>query len=314
MKKLIKTFIFMLFIVLIPAKSLKAADIDIGYTGPVDPITGEPISENSEPSGIVSITGGNLYDADNKLFMYACADGYIYSSAADGMIVTGQVDLDITEGLNVFLYKDGEQMSAVPDYVYEPGTYLFAQSNDISFSEILSFTIVGKTTGELNQYVMPDGFFVKSVYLNGNEQINSYGSVDMNTEGYYEITYRCDDNKTDYVLQVMVDHTAPDITFKGLSDDNTARGPVTIEGMSETDTISVIRYGEQFNIGTDREITSSGDYRVIISDEAGNTVERSFTIMFYLNYRSWVFIGLVIAVVVGIIIALYVARKRLRVR
>ena len=119
----------------------------------------------------------------------------------------------------------------------------------------------------------------------------------------------------DYTLKVRIDHTPPKISFLGLDENDEARGPVTIDGVSEGDTISII-YGEEEEVTLDDEnqVSETGYYHVVITDAAGNSIEKDFRILLYLNFNATLFIVFFVLVIAGVIIALKVSRKRLRVR
>ena len=120
---------------------------------------------------------------------------------------------------------------------------------------------------------------------------------------------------TEYKLDVTIDHTPPEITFEGLDEENNAKGPVTISGMSKDDTISILFNDEEaVSLDSDNQVSETGYYHVVITDPAGNSVEKDFRILLYLNVSATLFIIAFALVIVGVIVALYIARKRLRVR
>ncbi|SEF79710.1 hypothetical protein SAMN04487934_103188 [Eubacterium ruminantium] len=315
-RRLIGTFFLCVICVLMMNTGSKAMVMDIDYSGPLDPVTGDPIGtdEDGTPNRTV-ISDGSVYDAEEKTYTYTFPSAVISSSAADGMVVTGEVFLEASNNTALVLYKDGEKIANIPESVSESGAYTFTLNSDGTVKNVLSFRIVKKITNALNQYVMPDGFYVKSVYIDGVEQEDiSYGSVDMTQEGFYEISYKCSDNQVEYSLDVTVDHTPPDITFKGLGKDNKASGPVTVVGLKPTDTINITFNGKKTALDYDSQLTESGKYRVVITDEAGNRIEKNFRILIYINLRTGILIAIVLAVVIGVGIALYITRKRMRVR
>jgi hypothetical protein len=62
------------------------------------------------------------------------------------------------------------------------------------------------------------------------------------------------------------------------------------------------------------ELTLSGDYVIVLQDEAGNLTHYEFSILVYLDANSWIFFALVVLAVAGIGVYLYLERKRMRVR
>ncbi len=298
-----------------PTPALKDSDY-MDYSGPVDMFTGLPEGvEEVKTTGIVTISEDVSYDRSTGMFRYEIDhETHFYCSVADGMVTTDEVRFSMDGDGNVIVYKDGYSYSGIPDSVSDPGSYVVQKKTDGNSFQMISFRIVNSVTGVINQYVMPDGFRLSSVYLNGVEVNKGYSSVDLTEEGSYEILYHCSGNGLDYELDVDIDHTPPQIKFKGLDKDNRARGPVKVKGLQDGDTVYVTLNKKETHLNLDNELTESGLYYIAISDEAGNTVEKTFRILIYLNVKAIVFISIILAIIVGVIVALYITRKRLRVR
>ena len=289
---------------------------DEGYTGPIDPITGEPLlgdDGEEEQKNEVATSGGAYYNRTDDMYIYTFDTGKVECSVADGMIVTGDVDIKVKGG-NVVLYKDGNKVTDIPETITSAGSYMFVAGDNNNKSQIMGFRVVKKRTGVLNQYVMPEGFYVDTVSIDGVEQNTGYSMVDMTAEGYYEIHYINSDTEHGYTLKVTVDHTPPQVTFKGVDKNNKAKGPVTVKGLEEDDTVKVTYNGEKGSLDMYNRVKESGKYTIVVTDSAGNSVEKTFTILIYLNLSSSLFIAIILAIIVGVCIALYVTRKRLRVR
>ncbi len=293
-----------------------ATESDFDYEGPIDIITREPIPENGDQdiTQRVNISDGSVYDRATGYFVYAVDNGSVSISVADGMMVTGDVMLARSENANVRLYKDGEPLDEFPGLINSPGSYAIVSGDDESNGQIMGFRVLSEITGAVNQYSLPKGFSVRSVVINGEDAVFDYGVVDMTAEGKYDINYICSDNGISYYLRVTVDHTPPQVTFEGLDDNNRAKGPVTITGLEEGDTVSVISGSTVKKLNANSQIVESGDYRVVVSDLAGNYIEKEFKIMVYLNLQAWMLFGLLLLIIVGLAVALVITRKRLRVR
>ncbi len=289
----------------------------IGYTGPLDPVTGEPIGEGEDGSSTTNIQILNeysWYDFDSSRFVYAIGNGEIHSTVAEGMVTTDEVVLSYINDPQIVLYKDGEQITPLPETVSEPGSYVITNAENGEYSDSLDFRIVKRVTGELYQYVIPEGFYLTTVLFNGVDVTTGYGSVDMTEEGYYDVTYVCAVTQMSYSLKVSVDHTPPQVVFKGLNSKNQAKGPVTLEGLDENDTVYVTYNDESSHLDMKNRLTESGRYSVVVVDEAGNVVSKNFRILVYLNVKAWMFLGIIVLGLAGIAAALLLSRKRLRVR
>ncbi|MCR5214892.1 MAG: hypothetical protein K6E10_10805 [Eubacterium sp.] len=285
------------------------------YTGELDPITGKPLYvTEDETTGIVKINDNYSYDFDNMLYVFPVSGGSFGCSVADGMITTGAVQLAKAGEYNLSVYKDGEKVGDSPAKVSDAGTYTVITWDNTNEKQLMSFTIIPKTTGKINQYLMPDGFVVESVKRDGVETDRVFGLVDMSKDGYYDISYSCTTTGLDYNLQVYIDHIPPQVIFEGVDSDNKAKGPVTIKGFEDGDTISIKLDDRNIRLDSDHTLKDSGYYKVSVYDQAGNVTQRSFTIMLYLNVKTTVLLISFLAIIIGVIVALYITRKRLRVR
>lgn len=292
------------------------SDGDFDYDGPIDMFTGSPISSDGgqDTTQRVNISDGSVYDRATGYYIYSVDNGSVSVSVADGMIVAGDVTVALSENANVRLYKDGEPLDDFPGLINAPGSYAIISGDTGNDGQIMGFRVVSNITGSVNQYNLPAGFSVRSVTINGNDVAYDYGVVDMTQEGVYNINYICSDNGITYTLNVTIDHTPPQVTFEGLDENNRAKGPVTITGLQEGDTVSVISGNEVKKLNLKSQITESGDYRVVVSDAAGNYIERQFKILVYLNLQAWMLFGFILILIVGMAIALTLTRKNLRVR
>ena len=290
----------------------------VNYTGDIDTVTGQPIvnnsSQNQTTSNSVTMKDGATFDTENNMFVYTAVGGAIGCSACDGMVVTGAVTFASVGDINIAVYRDGVKYDGIPVSVEDPGSYVVLTWDNETEEEVLAFQIVKSTTGRLNQYILPSGFTLRSVSLNGVPAKGGYGSVDMSQEGYYEIVYRCNQTGIDYYLNVTTDHTPPNVKFEGVNKEGKASGPVTITGLTDDDNVYVQMNDQESKLDKNNQLTQSGTYHVTVMDSAGNFVSKDFIIMIYLNVKGVVFLSLLILIIIGVLVALYISRKRLRVR
>ena len=291
---------------------------DIGYTGPIDIVSGQPVEENGDDNDggeLVRISEGVNFDRFSQRYIFSVGNARVLCSVADGMTVTDKVVLSKDGEMNMAVYHDGETMSEIPSEITEPGEYVVTTWTDNSKTQLLSFQIVNSVTGQLSLYKLPTGFVVDKVVRDGQSLSHGNTTVEFKEEGEYIVDYSCSATSVAYTLKVRIDHTPPAITFVGLDENDEARGPVTVEGLEEGDKISII-FGEEDEVALDDEnqLSETGYYHVVVTDPAGNTVERDFRILLYLNFNATLFIVAFVLVIAGVIIALKVSRKRLRVR
>jgi hypothetical protein len=286
------------------------------YSGEIDIFTGLPVGMglDGEVEETYKISDGSNYSTTSDMYSYPVGEGTFNCSVADGMIVTGSVNMSLTECSNVDVYLDGKKFDYFPETVSEVGSYSVIYWTDNSSVQVMTFKIVNKVTGSLTQFVLPSGFAFKDVLKDGVTYTTGLNTVDLNEEGDYSIGYVCIDNMKEYVLEITVDHTPPAVEFIGVDEDDKAKGPVTVTGIEDTDRVYVYRDGEETHLNYEGKLTESGRYRVVVTDLAGNTVEKNFTILIYLNVKSIVFLAILLVGIIALGIALYVSRKRLRVR
>ena len=65
-------------------------DSDIYYSGPLDSVTGQPLTSAAAETARVWLSDGMYYDFDRHAYAYPVGDGLydVYASVANGMIVT----------------------------------------------------------------------------------------------------------------------------------------------------------------------------------------------------------------------------------
>ena len=332
MKKLFSA-IFIIFISMamcfntVCVKATESSDIDRSkyedYSGEIDLITGLPKevaeTEDVSTSDVVTLSRGVTYDGATGMYGYEISGGTFTCSAFDGMITTDAVKIAIeseNDTSNIEVYRDGKKYDAIPEVIEDTGSYSVVTWNESSETQLLTFQIVGGVTGSINKYVMPDGFNVSKVYLDGKEIKSNRGMVDMTEEGRYEVDYRCVLSRVTYSLLVEVDHTPPVVSFDGIDAKNRADGPVTVNGLAEGDSIVIVdgKGNNDLKLTLKKQIINPGHYHVIVTDRAGNSIEKEFTINVYFNLKAWVFLLILVLVLLGISTALLVSRKKLRVR
>ena len=300
-----------------------AVEMDMDYEGEIDIATGLPVTASSETAPesqqTVNVTGNVTYDRKTHLFGYPVPDknATVYSSVADGMITTERVSLEIPDGMSVSVYYNGEELRDTDlTQLEKKGTYAVVASGSDTKDQLFSFTIAAQKTGAVSIFEVPDGFQLTKLVLNGDaKKVQGAASINMADDGDYQIGYRCVSSGVTYNLNLVVDHTPPQVTFDGVTN-GMASGPVSIKGLEKNDQLQIERNGAEFelNFTFDNVLDTPGEYRVLVTDDAGNTLTESFRIRFYLNFQGVIFTLLAAAVVIGVIVYMYISRKKLKVR
>ena len=207
------------------AQAAEEPEVDFDYSGEIDPITGSPL-EKEEADAVteetVAISDGILYDRESGMYAYPVGEGYFHCSVYTGMVVTDVVTFSVDDGVDVIIYKNGKKGSKVPEEVTEQGTYVMTAGGESGGSPLLNFQIVGTLTGKLERYDLPSGFALSSVTIDGEKAGKTGKSVEMQQEGEYVVTYFCKATGVEYVLNLTVDHTPPQVELEGLNEDNWA--------------------------------------------------------------------------------------------
>ena len=329
MRKASIAFIFILLGIFLPGMAVYAVGEDgqeassasteadsIGYTGPIDLVTGRPVTEgNDSSSDYITISETVQFNKVSKEYEYSVGSSTIRCSVANGMVVTDSVTLAKDGEMNLSVYKDGKTMSDVPSPIKEPGNYVVVTYENNSEKQLLSFQIVNEITGKITYYVLPTGFTITSLTLDDQIQAHSNGTVDMTKEGHYVVHYSCTQTGESYKLDVEIDHTPPQVTFEGLDEENNARGPVTVNGLENGDSISILLDdSDTVVLDDDNQVSETGSYHVVVTDRAGNSIEKDFRILLYLNLNATLFIIAIAVVLLGVLTALIITRKKIRVR
>lgn len=275
-------------------------------------------TENSDDVGaVIPITNTISYDEETEEFIYEIANGAgeVRANVMDGMITRGSVELTSSKNVDLTLYHDGEKveepkLSAITDI----GDYTVEATCDANKETVLSFAIVGQSSGRFTLFIAPMKFRITSVTRDGEKIEFEKSTCDISKEGTYAIRYRPRAFKKLFVLEFTVDRTPPEIVFTNIDEDGKARGPVEIEKYDETDTITVTRNGEEVEFIPEVGFSDVGAYVVTATDGAGNTSRYEFTILTYFNGAMRTFVLVLVGVIVALIVYLIRERRRFRVR
>lgn len=285
---------------------------DIDYVGEVDPETGFGY-KSSDLGGRIPITDTMLYDSAKGSFVFPIgANSELFCSAADGMLLTDAVTLSTLGGPQLSVYRNGEEVDlSAGSTLKEPGEYTIYLGSSTG-TRICGFTILPPVTNLIHGYSVPEGFAVREVLYNGEQQGYDRYYADMEAEGEYEVNCRCLQADRAYTLRVTIDRTPPELVLSGnVGEDGRVRGPVTVSNIEEGTILMLERDGRTERLtasdGT-ATIRDTGSYRLVASDPAGNSSSYQFTILLYLDSSAFLFVFLTLAIIASVF--LYALRKR----
>ena len=291
---------------------------DINYVGEVDPETGYA-AHTPDLGSRISVTDSMLYDTATGAFVYPIgASSELSCNAANGMLLTDAVTLSTVGGPQLTVYRNGEAVDlSAGSTLKEPGEYTvyLGASNG---TRICSFTILSAVTNRVHGYTAPDGFVVRDVLYNGEEQPFDRYYADMEAEGTYEISCRCLQADRVYTLHVTVDRTPPKVELSGnVGKDGRVRGPVTLSNIEPGTSLTLERDGKPAKLTVEdgsARIRETGSYRLVITDAAGNSSIYQFTILIYLDSYAFLFVLMAVGVIASVIIYAVCKRRKFRVR
>ena len=146
------------------------------------------------------------------------------------------------------------------------------------------------------------------VSVNGEETRLNYGDLTLDKSGIYEIAVTV--NGKDYTFTVTVDETAPAATLTGVENGGSTKGGVTLSDLTEKATVEVYKGSEKIDYTLGSELTEVGQYRIVLTDELGNSTEYTFEILYSVNAGAVALIVIAVLVVVGVIVTVVIMRKK----
>lgn len=266
-------------------------------------ISGTNVSESGEYTIVVTDRAGNKtevkFTIDKEVgFAINVNDKGVSNSVT--VTADEEVTLVLTKGEEVVEYKLGDAITEVGDYTL---TIKDALGNKAE----MSFTIVQPLVKKFeHNFDETPGF--EKVLVNGEEKRLNYGTLELLEDGAYEVGVVA--NGTTYSFTVTVDTTAPTLKLEGVEDKGITKNGVTLSDLSEKATVEVYRNDVKVEYTFGEMLTEAGEYRVIVTDEAGNTTAYTFEIQ---EGNGWIVIAVVVLIVVllagGVILILLKERN-----
>ena len=302
--------------------TLPALAADTGYSGVIDPETGEPYDEETPESygDRTALTKRMFYDWSTHAYVYPVTDalGEVHVSAADGMVLTTPVYIQPTAEASVVVYYNGSEYTGSLSSCSGAGEYVVSALVGGQPKRLMSFTLLGKTSNLLHDFVVPDGFYILEAMRDGESIYEDRYSLNLEPEGVYYIEYECSSTNLVYKLETTVDRTPPGLVFQGkLDSQGRVRSKLEFRGLEPDDRIYLERSGEavvpELNSDGTGTVYDPGNYRMLVMDAAGNSVQYDFIILQYFDLQSWMFFLLVVLVVCAVAAYIILQRKRLKI-
>ncbi len=190
--------------------------------------------------------------------------------------LSNSVVVTADEDVEVILTKDGAVVEyTLGEAITEIGEYSLEIIDSLGNTESRNFSIVTPIVREFtHNFDDVPGF--EKVLVNGEDKRLNYGTLELFVDGVYEVGVVV--NGETYTFTVTVDSTLPEITLDGVENGGATNGNVTLATTEETATLTVYLNGEEIAYTAGDELTAEGEYRVVATDLANNSVEVTFSI------------------------------------
>lgn len=223
-------------------------------------------------------------------------------NTVDGFVSNDDVVIKANEELTISLSKDGETFAyEFGASLTEEGNYIAHISDSYGNTAEVSFRVLKTTV--LNDFAHDfTGVNIVSSTCNGEAC-----ELNFAADGKYEIT--ATDGEKEYTFAVTLDRVAPEIVLNGAENGGETKSEVVVESISEEADITVYFNGEKIEYRVGASVSELGEYRVVVTDAAGNTREYTFTIVYGLNGGAIALIVIFVILIVGIILGIVFGKR-----
>lgn len=223
-------------------------------------------------------------------------------NTVDGFVSNDDVVIKANEELTISLSKDGETFAyEFGASLTEEGNYIAHISDSYGNTAEVSFRVLKTTV--LNDFAHDfTGVNIVSSTCNGEAC-----ELNFAADGKYEIT--ATDGEKEYTFAVTLDRVAPEIVLNGAENGGETKSEVVVESISEEADITVYFNGEKIEYRVGASVSELGEYRIVVTDAAGNTREYTFTIVYRLNGGAVALIVIFVILIVGIILGIVFGKR-----
>lgn len=223
-------------------------------------------------------------------------------NTVDGFVSNDDVVIKANEELTISLSKDGETFAyEFGASLTEEGNYIAHISDSYGDTAEVSFRVLKTTV--LNDFAHDfTGVNIVSSTCNGEAC-----ELNFAADGKYEIT--ATDGEKEYTFAVTLDRVAPEIVLNGAENGGETKSEVVVDSISEEADITVYFNGEKIEYRVGASVSELGEYRVVVTDAAGNTREYTFTIVYGLNGGAIALIVIFVILIVGIILGIVFGKR-----
>jgi hypothetical protein len=220
----------------------------------------------------------------------------------------------IGEKFTLQVKKDGETYKTDTMLFDEHGFYELVLTDEIGNTKEIKFTIYKKAQKSFN-FTVDEEYAILQVwyYQDGNNGISLVGEVVIENgkqsyhfapNGEYDGKYQLElvhlPTGITNTLNLVIDNHSPEVTLTGVEPFMSTREDVMISGLKAGDVVVLYKDNRSKpymiyqieNDGDTPQFEKPGEYKIVIYDEAGNSVEYEFVREFKTNTASNVVICL----------------------
>ena len=189
--------------------------------------------------------------------------------------------LTANEDVTVVVTKNGEPFEyKLGDDIVESGVYTAKFTDKLGNTSEVTFTIVEALVGEFESDISSIPGFEK-VIVNDTELDMENAILSLTESGTYKVEVVA--NGVSNTFEITVDATAPTLTVNGVDEEGRAKKTVTLTDLSEEATVKVFLNDTEIKYADGDELTEEGTYKVVVTDDCGNSTEYNFEIKHGLN-------------------------------
>ena len=265
--------------------------------------SGTPLTEEGSYRIAATDAAGNITEVSFTIDKSVDFAADVYDNA-----IVNSMTFAAGENLTVSVTKDGEIVAyKFGDTLTAAGNYTATLTDELGNSKTFSFTVTEPFVQKFfHNFDNVSG--LDKVSVNGEETRLNYGDLTLDKSGTYEIAVTV--NGKDYIFTVTVDATAPAATLTGVENGGSTKGGVTLSDLTEKATVEVYNGGEKIDYTLGSELTEVGKYRIVLTDELGNSAEYTFEILYSVNGGAVALIVIAVLVVISVIVTVVIMRKK----
>ena len=219
------------------------------------------------------------------------------------------VKLTANEDATIVVTKNGEPMEyKVGDEIVEPAVYTAKITDKLGNTTEVSFTIVEAVVGKFESDIASIPGFEK-VLVNDTEVSMENAILSLTESGTYKVDVVANGITSSFT--VTVDATAPTLTINGVDEEGRGKKTVTLTDLSEDADVKVYLNDTEIEHTLGDELTEEGTYKVVVTDECGNSTEYDFEIKHGINGGIIALIVIVSLLAVGGVVVFILKKKEI---